>query len=127
MKRPLLFGLIALIVLPMILLIWMVTTQSGMLWSFRQAQPNLPESLAITGLSGRLIGPLTFEEISYEDQGRNLNARQITLDWNPWSLLQAEINISNLQVRALDIVIPAMAEASRPYTAFRRLHCLSIY
>ena len=112
MKRPLLFGLIALIVLPMILLIWMVTTQSGMRWSFRQAQPNLPESLAITGLSGRLIGPLTFEEISYEDQGRNLNARQITLDWNPWSLLQAEINISNLQVRALDIVIPAVAEVN---------------
>ena len=112
MKRPLLYGLIALIVLPMILLTWMVTTQSGMRWSFRQAQPHLPESLAITGLSGRLIGPLSFEQISYEDQGQNLNARQITLDWNPWSLWQAEINISNLQVLALDIVIPAVAEAN---------------
>ena len=107
MKRRLLYGLTAFIMLAVLGLTWLLNSESGMRWVYQQALPHLPDSLSVTGLSGTLTGPLTAEVIRYQDQGQTLDASQVMLNWNPWSLLRANIDISELQVQALDIVLPA--------------------
>jgi len=105
-KRRLLYGLAALIMLPTLFLIWLVNSESGMRWSYQQALPHLPDTLIVTGLSGTLAGPITAQAIRYQNQGQILDARQVTLNWNPWDLLRANIAISELQIQSLEIVIP---------------------
>ncbi len=112
MKRRLLYGLAILIMLPLAGLTWLLNSESGMRWSYQQALPHLPGSLSVSGLSGTLAGPLTAQAIRYQDQGQILEARQVALNWNPWGLLRAEIDISDLQIQSLNIVIPVDASAS---------------
>ena len=116
MKRLRLIGLTGLIIIPMIFLLWLVTTEGGLHWSYQQARPHLPAGLSITQMSGRLIGPLTLQSVKYEHQGQNVIATQVTLDWNPWGLFQAEIDFSELQIQSLDIAVPVDDEASDPKT-----------
>ncbi|MCP4390468.1 MAG: hypothetical protein GY802_19390 [Gammaproteobacteria bacterium] len=112
MKRRLLYGLAASIIVPVFCLLWIFTTESGMRWSYQRVLPHLPHSLTVTELSGTLAGVLTAEAIRYEDQGRTLDARQVTLNWNPTGLLRALIDISDFQVESLNIVIPVNSDAS---------------
>jgi len=113
-KRRLLYGLTALIILPALGLAWLVNSESGMRWSYQQALPHLPDSLTVTGLSGTLAGPLTAQTIRYRDEVQILNASQVTLNWNPWGLLQAEFDISDLQIQSLDIVILDNTDVNDP-------------
>ena len=105
MKRRFIIGLMAMIVVTTTFLFWLITTESGLDWSYQQVRPHLPQTLSVSGLSGRLVGPLAVQEIKYQHQGQILNARQVRLSWNPWRLLQAEIDVSDLHIQSLDIVI----------------------
>ena len=116
MKRLLLIGLTGLIIIPMIFLFWLVTTESGLHWSYEQTRRHLPELLSVTKLSGRLIGPLTLQSLKYEHQGQTVIATLVRLDWNPRGLFQAEFDISNLQIQSLDIAVPVDDEAPDPET-----------
>ena len=53
-------------------IIWLLGTESGLQWGYQQAQSRIPTSLSISGISGRIIGPLTIEEIRYDDHGQVL-------------------------------------------------------
>ena len=105
MKRRFLYGLAGLIMLPVLGLAWLFNSESGMRWSYQQALPYLPDSMTITGLSGTLAGPLSAQVVSYQDQGQKLDASQVTLNWDPWDLLWADIDISDLRIKALNIVV----------------------
>ncbi len=106
MKRILLIGLTMLIVIPLSLLAWMLNTESGLHWSYQQALPLLPGSVSVTGISGSLSGPLTLQSIEFEHQGQIVTANQVSLNWDPWGLLRAQVNISQFDVGSLEIVLP---------------------
>lgn len=105
MKRRLLIGLTLLITSVLSVSFWLVATESGLYWAYQKAQPHLPNSLSVTGLSGKIIGPLTIQEIKYELQSQLVNARKISLSWNPWALLHTSVDVSDLQIESLDIII----------------------
>lgn len=85
---------------------WLISTESGLQWSYRQTQSHLPDVLSVSGISGRIIGPLTIEEIRYDHQGSEVVARQIILDWNPRNLWLNRIHLSTLDIQSLDITLP---------------------
>lgn len=105
MKYRIFIGLVLLIAASFSVSFWLVGTESGLRWGYQKALPHLPNSLSITGLSGRIIGPITVKEVKYEDLSQVVNARQISLSWNPWALLQARVDILDLQIGSLDILM----------------------
>ncbi len=102
-------GLILLVVLLLpvaILLTWLTVTESGLRWVYAEAKSYLPAELSTQQLRGRLIGPITLTDVEYSQDGTHIKADQIVIDWNPRSLLTARLNISHINIEALDIVLP---------------------
>ena len=105
MKRSLLIGFALLIVLVLSFLTWIFASESGLFWAYRQAQSRLPGALTVDEISGRLGGSVRLVGIEYQDPAQTIKVGQVTLNWDPWSLLKAEIDVSSLQVEALEVSI----------------------
>ena len=97
--------IIVLLLLPGIFLGWLTMSENGLKWAYQQAELYLPVELSFDKLEGRLIGPLTVTGFNYKQQGIDIHADQITVDWLPTALLAANINLSQLHVKSLDIAL----------------------
>ena len=84
MKRLLLIASALLIALVLSVLSWLFTSESGLLWAYREAQSRLPGALSVDDISGRLSGLVKLEGVRYEDRDQTFKARQVTVDWDPW-------------------------------------------
>ncbi|MCP3688552.1 MAG: hypothetical protein GY784_09065, partial [Gammaproteobacteria bacterium] len=98
--------------LPALGLIWLFNSESGMRWGYLQILPHLPGSIVVTGLSGTLAGPITAQAIRYQDQDQTMDARQVTLNWNPLSLLWSNVDISEFHIHSIDIVFTEVTDTS---------------
>lgn len=105
MIRRIILSLTLIVSVVTLLFIWLISTESGLQWGYQQVQSRIPASLSISGIAGRIIGPLTFEEIRYDHQGQALIARQISLEWKPQDLWRTRISVSDLDIQSLDITI----------------------
>ncbi|MDT8385054.1 MAG: translocation/assembly module TamB domain-containing protein [Gammaproteobacteria bacterium] len=119
MKRLLRIGIAGLLLIPLLGLVWLLMTQSGLRWAYHYGQSYLPGELSLDSLEGQLLGPITIQGLDYTQDGTRVSAEQIRLEWLPATLLTANVNISRLQVRGLHIVLPptatpAPAEPKRP-------------
>ncbi len=112
MKRSLLIGFALLIALALSVLTWLFASESGLLWAYREAQSRLPGTLAVDDISGRLSSSVRLKGIRYEDRGQTFKARQVTVNWDPWALIKAEIDVPSLQVEALEVSIPESSDDS---------------
>ena len=112
MKRSLLVGFALLVALALVALTWLFASESGLHWAYREAESRLPGTLAVEDISGRLSGSVRLEGISYEDRGQVFKARDVTVNWDPWALIKAEIDVSSLQVNALEVSLPESSDAS---------------
>ena len=110
MKRILRTFVVSLLLLPLIALTWLMMSESGLHWTYKNAyqyaQAYLPGQLKISKLEGRLMGPITVMGLAYEHDGTQVSADQITLEWLPFALLSTTVNISRLHVSSLHIVLP---------------------
>ena len=118
MKRARLI-LLLLTLLVVILLAWLVSSESGLRWAYQQAQPFLPEQLHAQHISGKLIGPITLDGIEYQQDGMQIKTGEIIFDWQPTSLFLAQLDISRLYIQSLDIVLtdtenPEPASGQKP-------------
>jgi len=106
MKRLILIlsGLIVLI--PVTLLTWLLTTESGLHWAFQQSRGYLPPELALGEIKGKLLGPITIKGLEYKHQSAQIQTGQLIIDWQPSALLLAHINISQLHIQALKVILP---------------------
>ena len=106
MKRILLILFAVLLLIPLILLTWLTATESGLHWTYQQARAYLPAELSMNKLEGRLSGPIIVRGIEYRQDGAVIKAEQILFNWQPLSLLLANIDISRLHIQSLNIVLP---------------------
>ena len=110
MKRALRTFVASLLLTPLVVVTWLVMTESGLHWAYENAyqyaQAYLPGQLKISKLEGRLMGPITVSGLAYEHDGTQVSADQITLEWLPFALLSTTVNISRLHVSSLHIVLP---------------------
>lgn len=110
MKRSLLIGFALLIALVLSVLTWLFASESGLLWAYHQAHSRLPGTLTVDDISGRLSGSVRLDGIRYEDRDQAFKARQVTVNWDPWALVKAEIDVSSLQVNALEVSLPGSVD-----------------
>ena len=91
---------------------WLLQSENGLRWIYRQAVTLVPGDLEVRQLSGSLGDRIVLQGIDYNDSAIGLHAEQIILQWNPAALLKAEIDISSLVIQQLDIQLkPAPLEA----------------
>ena len=113
-RRAILVTLVLLVLIPAIFLSWLMNTEDGLRWAYRSVLPSLPAGISVAELSGVLAGPVILEKVSYRDQGQAVSARQVELDWNPWALLRAEIDVTTLRVHSVQIVTVEFPAAVDP-------------
>jgi translocation and assembly module TamB len=116
-KRRLLIAL-AILLLPLLLVTWLTTTESGLHWLYQRAEAYLPVALEMEQLSGQLTGPITITGLHWQQDGVRVQARQLTLDWRPAALLGTSIHIDRLQVQGLELELPEGASRQAPPQAF---------
>ena len=115
MKRLLRRLLLALLLPPVLALTWLAFTESGLRWTYQQAEPYLlPGKLTLAKLEGRLFGSITAKGIEYQQDGAQITADQLALEWLPVALLTAKIDITRLHLQALKIVLPQSENTQQP-------------
>lgn len=109
--------LIAMVVLvPVLALVLLATSQTGLRWAYDYARPYVPGELTLASLDGSLIGPITVKGMAYSQDGARITLDELTLDWSPATLLAGHVNIRQLHARALDITLPAASASDQPLT-----------
>lgn len=111
MKRGILIAVVLLLLVPVLLMTWLLHSESGLHWTYRQALTRLPGELTVGELSGRLAGPISLRQVEYLQQDLQVSTAALELRWDPWALLRGEIEIDRLEIDALKITAPAGARA----------------
>lgn len=111
MIRKLLVITLILLLIPGSLVIWLITTESGLQWLYQRIQGNIPTSVSFKQLEGRLIGPVIISDFHYSDISADISGENAIIDWQPLSLLYGTLNINQLHVNTLHIKTKA-SEAS---------------
>ena len=107
--------LVAVVLLAIILVAWLSSTQSGLAWIYQQTKKHLPPELTIEKFEGRLIGPMSIKGLAYTLDKYSVKADQINLDWSPAALLSTNVHIYRLYVSSLEIQLP-QADNTEPST-----------
>jgi translocation and assembly module TamB len=119
-KRLILWSPALLLSLTAVLVTVLIHTETGLHWSFRLAQTQVPGELEAQRLSGRLTGPLEIHGLRYRDDNADLRVDRIALDWRPLSLFVGRVVIRELIVEGSDIEIAGAAQPAIPRTAETR-------
>gem|GEM_PF-1451100 len=117
MKRALSIAAAVLVLAPALALGWLMTTESGLRFAYRQVLPLLPGEFTATRIAGVLAGPITLDGVTYRQPAGEVEARRVEVDWNPWALLSLELQITSLNVDALQIRLgeeTTSADENRP-------------
>ena len=112
-RRLSLAGLLLLALL-LAALTWLLYSESALQWAYRQALPRIPVNLSVDRVSGRLAGPISLENIRFSGDGLEASSRRLLLDWNPWALLGAELDISLLKTEDIDITLADDGQSPEP-------------
>ena len=91
---------------------WLLNSERGLLWAYQHARMNLSGELEAGRISGRLVGPLTVEDLYFRDHSQRISSRRLRLDWNPWALLGAELDIQLLEIDELEVDLEPASTAA---------------
>ncbi|MDH5572324.1 MAG: translocation/assembly module TamB domain-containing protein, partial [Gammaproteobacteria bacterium] len=106
MKRLITIVAIVILLPCIIFSAWLTGSESGLRWVYQQAMPHLPVELNMEKLEGRLLGTITVTNLNYQQNSVTVNAGQINLQWSPFSLLTAKVELDQLHIQSLNIVLP---------------------
>lgn len=74
----------------------LITSETGLQWLWKQAQPYLPAELNIDRVSGRLISRIQVEGLAYHSETLDVSAQQAWVDWSPAALLRGRIQLNEV-------------------------------
>jgi len=78
-------------------------TESGLRWVLTQANKNVPGSLSIDNVSGRLTGPLELKGLHYSADNLALTVDSVSLDWKPLGLLSLTFYLSDFKASGVTV------------------------
>jgi len=105
MKRLMLKSAIVALLIPSVVILWLLFSESALQWAFQRALPYLPGQLHITQLEGRLTGPITLNGLRYQYEGTQISAEQLVINWHPGALLGGAVDITQLHGRKLTVTL----------------------
>ena len=77
---------------------WLLTSESAFRWVVAQVQARVAGELTFGAISGRLLGPIAIEDISYRTEASAIRIEHIDVDWRPWALLRGRLHITHARV-----------------------------
>ncbi|MFT6389374.1 MAG: translocation and assembly module TamB [Cellvibrionaceae bacterium] len=95
-------GLLALLIICSLVIGWLIATQHGLQWLSKRVLSYLPE-LSIELIEGKLIGPLTIQNLQYNNQEIAFNLKEAALDWQPSELLLSTVNLNHFTASYINI------------------------
>ncbi|MDH5217201.1 MAG: hypothetical protein OEX19_05880, partial [Gammaproteobacteria bacterium] len=95
--------------------VWLVTTQSGLRWAYHLALPYLPTNISLEQIEGRLLGPIKFDAIKYEQDGTDIQAKQLIVNYQLFKLLAGRVDVTQLDVQSLRIMLAPGEKSTEPF------------
>ena len=96
------------------LLGYATATESGLQTVLSLARQAAPGDLQFHRASGRLLGPLDLQDLSYrQDNGLEVRLQSASLNWQPGALLSRRLKIDQLRADGIDIYLPEPSPASK--------------
>jgi translocation and assembly module TamB len=83
---------------------WLLTTEPGLQFLWRQLATHAGPELAVTGISGRLTGRLQIQELQYNTDEFRLAVEQLEIDWQPRELLSGTLELGEVRAAAVRYV-----------------------
>ncbi|HYM46849.1 MAG TPA: hypothetical protein VES91_00120, partial [Burkholderiaceae bacterium] len=115
MKRIFIILAVAAALLVLAPLTWLLGTESGLHWTLARVTPLLPVELSIAEVHGRLIGPITADDVRVHHDDVDVRIGQLELDWTPAALLLGKLRLSRVHARAVDIGLHPTPAAEEPF------------
>lgn len=104
-----LLGLLGLILLPVLVIGALLTTESGTRWAINTAAKAVPE-VSVGRVEGTALDRLTLRGLAVaDDQGVWLEAESLTLDWRPSALFGGTLAVEALTGRGVVVARPPVA------------------
>lgn len=107
-----------LILLPVIALILVASTETGTRFAFERARNYLPEAVRLGRVEGRLADRLIVHDIEVQTDTARLELARVELQWTPSSLAARRLVIRDLLATNLRIVVLPVEEAPGPSEPF---------
>ncbi|MCX7125196.1 MAG: translocation/assembly module TamB [Gammaproteobacteria bacterium] len=85
-------------------IITFLLTPTGLRVSMYIVPHLLPGKLTVKKVSGVLIGPLTIEDLHYQNKEENINIKKLRFNWYPSALLKKQLHIGTLEISGLHII-----------------------
>lgn len=95
-----LLGLLAFFLIAILFLSWLTLSQSGLRWLSERATGLIPD-LSIGQISGRLLGHIAVENLSFSNANIDLNIDRLILRWQPSQLIWSTLHVEQLSVNTL--------------------------
>jgi translocation and assembly module TamB len=102
MKR-LLFALAVIAVTAAAFTYYLVATESGVNWLFRQASSFIPGELRVERIRGTLLERLEMKGLHYRDDATDVALDSLVLAWNPARLFSAKVDVKQLELAGLTV------------------------
>ncbi len=116
-----LVGLTVFGMLGVLLLVYLLNSQTVLTWVVFKAADSLPGETQATAVHGRLWGPIEIEGVTYRSDSQVIEIDRLFLDWHPGSLLNGQIHVSQLTVDGTRISASAQTDEQVTETALLEL------
>ncbi len=111
--------LLLLLLLLFAVLAYVTMTHGGLQRLFSLGQSYAAGELVVGDSSGALIGPASFENISYvNDGGASVKIDSASYDWRPGKLFSRSVQVDDLTAQGIDIYLPPPSDSpseSQPF------------
>ncbi len=112
-------AVLALAVIAGALLFWLLDTESGARFALARTVAALEGKLSFEKASGRLAGPLTLDNVRYNDPATGVDAHigSIVVDVAPFQLFYKRVHVVSLAIENLNLAlatVPPKPEAQPP-------------
>ncbi len=94
---------LGLTLLPLLPLIWLMATTSGLRAGAALIETLSGNALHLQGAQGHLLGQFGFAQIAYADADQRIDLQDLRVVWHPAALLTARIDIASASLARLDI------------------------
>lgn len=84
---------------------WVITTETGLQWSWKQIQSYLPKELTISEIRGQLIGQIEIQDLSWKDVQNEMRTPLLKLECNWFKLVFERLQCQTVEIDSMTYLV----------------------